>query len=85
MHDGAHAAQRVPERERVGEIAERDLHTHALGPEPPRIAHEAADRLAVGGQPAQQRGSHETGRTGEQDHRRRSLGGAGAESPARTA
>ena len=68
VHDGAHAAQRVAEGGRVGEVAERDLHAHALGPEPARIAHEAAHRLARGGEAPQQRRADEAGRTGEQEH-----------------
>ena len=44
MHDGVDAAQRVAERERIGEVAERDLDADALVAEPARIAHQAADR-----------------------------------------
>ena len=40
---------------RVGEIAEGELHAHALGPEPARVAHQAAHRLAARGQAPQQR------------------------------
>jgi hypothetical protein len=43
VNDGLHAAQRMAEGRGIGEIAERDLHPHALGAEPPRIAHQAPD------------------------------------------
>ena len=36
VDDGPHAAQRVAERGRVGEVADGELHVHPLGPEPPR-------------------------------------------------
>ena len=68
MHDGPHAAQRVAKRRRVGEVAERDLHAHAVGPEPPRVADEAADGLAGGGQAAQQRAADEARGAGQQEH-----------------
>ena len=48
VHDGADAAQGVAERRRVGEVAEGDLDAHALGPEPARVAHQAADRRPAG-------------------------------------
>jgi hypothetical protein len=38
----------VAEREVVAEIAERDLDSDPLWPEPPRIAHQTSDRRAVG-------------------------------------
>ena len=41
-----HAAQRVAERGRVGEVAERDLHAHALVAQAARVAHQAAHGLA---------------------------------------
>ena len=44
VHDRVDAAQRVAERQVVGEVAEGDLHAHPLGAEPPRVAHQAADR-----------------------------------------
>ena len=68
VHDGAHAAQRVAKRRRVGEVAERDLHAHAVGTQAARVAHEAADRPARGGQPAQQCAADETRGTGQQEH-----------------
>ena len=37
-----HATQRVAERRRVGQVAERDLHAYALGAQPPGVAYEAA-------------------------------------------
>ena len=47
VDDGAHAAQRVAEGARVGQVAERDLHADPLGAEAARVADEAADRLAA--------------------------------------
>ena len=69
MNHRVHPAQRVAERGRVGQIAERDLHPHALVAQAARIAHQAADRLAGRGEPAQQRRAHGSGRAGQQDHR----------------
>jgi len=70
VHDGVHAAQRVAEGEVVAEIAERDLHAHPIGPEPPRIAHQAAHRGARVDERPQQRAPDGSGGTGEQQHRR---------------
>jgi hypothetical protein len=47
VDDGAHAAQGVAERGRVGEVAGGQLHMHPVGPEPPGVAHQAAHRLAA--------------------------------------
>ena len=47
VDDDANAAQRVAPRRRVGQVADRELHAHALGAEPPRVAHQAAHRLAA--------------------------------------
>ena len=69
----SHAAQRVAERRRVGEVAERDLHAHALGAQPARVAHQAAHRLAGRHEPAQQRAPDEPGGAGQQQHRRDSV------------
>ena len=44
VHDRVDAAQRVAKRQRVAEVAERDLDADPLGAEPPRVAHQAADR-----------------------------------------
>ena len=52
---------------RVGEVAERDLDAHPLGPEAARIAHQAAHGLAARGQAAQQRGADQPGGAGQQD------------------
>ena len=49
------------------QVAERDLHAHALGPEPARVAHEAADGLAGGRQAAQERRADRAGGAGEED------------------
>ena len=69
VHDRAHAAKRVAKRGRVGEVAERDLNAHALCAQAPGIPHQAAHRRSLCHQPAQQRGAHEAGRAGEQQHR----------------
>ena len=69
MHDRVDAPERIPERGRIGEVAERDLHAHALVAEAAWVAHEGTHRLAVRGEPAQQRGSHCAGGAREQDHR----------------
>jgi hypothetical protein len=52
----------------VGEIADRELDPDALGPEPPRVAHQAADRRAAGRQAAQHGGTDQPGRTRQQQH-----------------
>src|SRR5205823_2351868 len=41
VHDRVHAPQRVAKRARLRQVAEGDLDPDALGPEAPRIAHEA--------------------------------------------
>ena len=68
MDDRAHAAHGVPERRRIGEVAEGDLHADALVAETPRVTDETADGLGPGGQPSQQRRADQTGGAGEQDH-----------------
>ena len=68
MHDRVDAAERMAERERVGEVSERDLDTHPLGFEPARIAHQAAHRDSGGGQPPQQRQPDRPGCAGQQEH-----------------
>ena len=73
VDDRVDAAQRVAKRGRVGEVAQRDLHPHALIAEPARVAHEAAHRLPGERQAAEQGGADRAGRAGEQHHRR-SLG-----------
>ena len=70
VDDGVDAAQRVAERQVVAEIAERDLDPDALGPQPPRIADQAANRRAGGDQAAQQGAADGSGGAGEQQHRR---------------
>ena len=69
----SHAAQRVAERRRVGEVAERDLDPHALVAQPARVAHQAADRASRRGQPAQQGRADQPGGAGEEEHARGSL------------
>ncbi len=68
VHDRADAPQRVPKRRRVGEVAERDLHPHALCAEPARVAHEAAHLRAFGDEAAQERRPDHAGGAGEQQH-----------------
>ena len=55
VDDGAHAAQRVAERGRIGEVAGGQLHVHPVGPEAPRVAHQAAHGLAARHQAPQHR------------------------------
>ena len=50
------------------EVAERDLHAHALGAQAPGIAHQAANLGPFGEQAPQQRGAHQAGRAGKQQH-----------------
>ena len=69
MHDGVDATKRIAKRGRVRQVAERDLHAHALVAEAAWVAHEGAHRPAVGREPAQQGGSDGAGGTREQDHR----------------
>ena len=50
----SHPAQGVAERARVGQVAQRQLHPHPVGPEPARVAHQAAHGLGPDvGQPPQ--------------------------------
>ena len=58
MDDRVNAPERVAERGRVGELAERDLDPHALLAETALVAHQRADGPTVRGEPAQQRGAH---------------------------
>ena len=50
---GVHAAEGVPERARIGQVPEGDLHPHALVLQALGISHEAAHRLALGGEASQ--------------------------------
>ena len=68
MHDGPHAAQRIAKRRGIGEVAERYLDAHALGAQPPRVAHQTAHLLVFREQPAQERRADEAGGAGEQQH-----------------
>jgi hypothetical protein len=55
VDDRVDAAQRVAERGRVGEVAERYLNAHALVAEATGVANEAAHRPRLGGKPPQKR------------------------------
>ena len=68
MDHHARPAQRLAEGARVGEVADRDLHPHALGAEPAGVADQAADGLAARRQAAQQRGADEPRGAGEEQH-----------------
>ena len=68
VHHGINAPQRVAKGGRVGEVAERDLHAHAHGAEPARVAHQAAYVRPVVDEPAQQRRAHLAGRARKQQH-----------------
>ena len=65
---GVDAAQRVAERGRVGEVAERDLHAHAILAEPARIAHQAAQRHLRGDQTPAEGASDQAACAGEEQH-----------------
>jgi len=69
MHDGVNAAQRVAEGGRIGEVAESDLHAHALSAQAARVAHQAAHLSAFGDETTQHGGANETCGAGEQQHR----------------
>ena len=65
----SHAAQRVADEARVGEVADRQLHPHPLGPEAARVADQAAHRLPRARQPAQRRREPEqSGGARQQEH-----------------
>src|SRR3982074_2085731 len=69
MDHGVDATQRVPEGEMIAEIAERDLHSDALGAEPPRVANEATNGRSGGRQPPEQGQSDRAGGARQQKHR----------------
>ena len=69
VHDRPHAAQRMAERRRIREVAERDLDAHARRSQAARIADQAAHGLAARGEPRKQGRSDPSGRAGEQEHR----------------
>ncbi len=64
------APERVAERGWIGEVAERYLDPHALVSEAALVADEGPHRLAVGSQPAQQRGADRARGAREEDHGR---------------
>ena len=66
----SHAAQRVAPARRIGEVADRQLDPHALGPEAPRVAHEAAHRRPPLGQAPDHRVAQQSGGAGQQKHDR---------------
>ena len=70
MDDRVHAAERVPERRRVGEVAQGDLDAHALVAEAALVAHQRAHRPAVHGEAAEQRGAHGPCGARQEDHGR---------------
>ena len=74
MHDRVDPAQRVAERGRVGQVAQRDLDAHALVAEAALVAHQGAHGLAVRGEPAQQRGADRAGGARQKDHGRGGYG-----------
>jgi hypothetical protein len=59
----------VTERERVAEIAQRDLHPDALRAKPARVAHEAAHWRSGGREAGQQGHPHRPRRTCQEQHR----------------
>jgi hypothetical protein len=68
VDDGVHAAHGVAKRRRVGEVAERDLHAHAVGAELLGVAHQATHGHALGDDPPQQGRAHCPGGAGEEQH-----------------
>ena len=68
MNNRVNAAQRVAEGGRVGEVAESDLHAHALRTKPPGVAHEAAHLGAFRHETTEYGGAHETCSAGEEQH-----------------
>jgi hypothetical protein len=69
VHHRLHPAQRMAKGRRVGKVAERDLHPHAVRAEPPRVAHHRADRMAVvGDEPVEERGPDGPGGACDQYH-----------------
>ena len=78
MHDRVDPTQRVAERGRVGQVAERDLDAHALVAEAALVAHQGAHGLAVRGEAAQQRGADRAGGARQKDHGRGAYGSDGA-------
>ena len=72
MHDGVHAAQRVPPRRRVGEVPDGQLDPHALRAEPPRIAHQTAHGRAARDEASHQRVAQQSGGPCQQKHGRSS-------------
>jgi hypothetical protein len=73
VHHRAHAAQRVAERRRVGQVAEHDLDAHALLAQPARVPDQAPDRATRRGQSANDGRADQPGGAGEQQHARGSL------------
>ena len=65
---GVDPAERVAKRRRVRQVAQRDLHAHALVTEAARVAHEAAHGSRLRGEPPQQRPADGARGSGEQDH-----------------
>ena len=61
-------AHQLAQRDRVREVPERDLHPHAVGPEPARIPHQDPDLLALGQQAPQQRRAHHARGSRQNDH-----------------
>ena len=68
MDDGVNAAQGMPEGERIGQVAQRDLNPDPLGSEPARVPDQAPDWNPGGGQAAEQREADRSGGASEQEH-----------------
>ena len=68
VDDRPHAAHRLAQRPRVGQVADGDLDAHPLGPEAARIADQAADRLAARREAPQERGADEARGAGKEQH-----------------
>jgi hypothetical protein len=68
VDDRARTTHELTQRNGVGEVAERDLHPHAVGAEAARIPHQHPHRLSLGQQAPEQSRSHEARGSSQNDH-----------------
>ena len=68
VHHRPDAAQRVPERGRIGQVAECELDPDPGRAEPSRVADQTPDRRPTGSEARQQRRSDPSRGAGEQEH-----------------
>ena len=67
MNDAVDATHRLPQGDRIGEVAERYLDPDAVRAEAAGIADQAADLAPIGDQPGQQNRADQAGGSGQQD------------------